>query len=74
MKKENNKDCIINPETEKCNHDIKSSDTSIVILDSPRTFVYPERFFGICKYCGESFIFEKLEDGKVRTIKNKEDD
>ena len=69
----NEKDCIIDPKIEKCNHNIKSRKTSIVILDSPRTFTYPEIFFGICKCCGKSFAFEKLDNGELKRIKNKGD-
>jgi hypothetical protein len=73
MIKENNKDCIIKPEVEKCNHRIKSPKTSIIILDSPRTFTYPEIVFGVCKCCGKSFTFERLENGELKKIKDKGD-
>ena len=69
MTKINNEDYIIKPEVEKCNHRIKSSKTSIITLDSPRTFTYPEMVFGVCKCCGKSFTFKRLENGKLKKIK-----
>ena len=73
MIKENNKDRIVKLKAEKCNHKIKSPKTSITILDSPRTFTYPEIVFGVCKCCGKSFKFERLENAELKKIKDKGD-
>lgn len=62
-----------NKNIEKCNHNIKSAKSSIVILESPRVFTYPERIFGVCRCCGKSFVFEKCDNGKLKRIKDKED-
>ena len=41
----------------KCNHRIKSRNTSIIILDSPKTFTYPEHIYGVCECSGKSFHY-----------------
>ena len=45
----------------KCNHRIKSRNTSIIILDSQKTFTYPEHIYGVCECCGKSFHYIKDE-------------
>lgn len=70
-----NKYGILNPEVEKCNHNIRSLKTSISILESPVTFTYPRDVFGICKYCGKPFHYTMDENGKLKAVrKNKKED
>lgn len=60
----------------KCNHRIKSRNTSIILLDTPRTFTYPQHVYGVCECCGKSFHYIKDENGKLKLYKekiNKED-
>lgn len=60
----------------KCNHRIKSHNTSIIILDSQKTFTYPEHIYGVCGRCGKSFHYIKDEKGNLKIYKekiNKED-
>ena len=67
---------IVNPEVQKCRHNIKSRNTSIVILDTPRTFTFPQDIYGVCKCCGKPFHFVKDENGKIKKYNekiNKED-
>ena len=73
IKNEINEYGIINPDISQCNHDINSKDTSIIILDTPRTFTYPERIFGICKFCGKPFVFIKDDTKQLKLIEEEED-
>ena len=61
---------ISDAQYDKCNHRIKSKNTSIVILPNQRTFVSPEHFYGICKYCGKPFHYI-YEDGELKAYKDK---
>ena len=67
---------IIDPQYEKCNHRIKSKNTSIILLPSQRTFTFPEHVFGVCQYCGKPFHYIKGEDGSLKQYKenNSEED
>ena len=56
---------------QKCKHNIRSKDTSVIILDTPRTFPYPEHVYGVCKCCGKSFHFIKDENGKMKRFNKK---
>lgn len=60
---------IVDAQPEKCNHRIKSKNTSIVILDEQKTFTFPEHIYGICKYCGKPFHYVKNTDGTLSTYK-----
>jgi hypothetical protein len=62
---------IIDPEYDKCNHNIKSNKTSILFLNT-KTFTVPEHIFGICKYCGKPFDYVII-DGKPQLNNEKED-
>ena len=55
----------------KCNHRIKSHNTSIIILDSQKTFTYPEHIYGVCECCGKSFHYIKDEKGNLKIYKEK---
>lgn len=56
----------------KCNHRIKSKNTTIAILSTRRTFTFPEHVYGICKCCGKTFHFiRNHEDGSLKKFKNK---
>lgn len=59
---------------QKCNHRIKSKNTSIAILEDQRTFTVPEHVFGICKVCGKHFHFIKGEDGALLIYTDKKSD
>ena len=53
----------------KCNHRVKSKNTSIVLLNR-KSFTIPERIYGVCKCCGKSFEYVKKENGSLLKYKN----
>ena len=71
VKKTPNEYGIIDPEYDKCNHNIYSNKTSVLFLKMS-TFTDPEHIYGICKYCGKPFDCVMI-DGKPQIINEKED-
>ena len=65
---------IIDPEYEKCNHNINDENTSIVVLSTPRTFTFPEHAYGICQYCGKPFHYIKEKNGSLKIYEEKDDE
>ena len=57
----------------KCNHRIKSKNTTIKLLPGLHTFTYPEHIYGVCECCGKSFHYIKYSDGILKKYKNKEE-
>lgn len=56
----------------KCNHDANSVESTLIFL-SMTQMVFPMRLYAVCKSCGRSFDFEKI-DGKLKEIQdNKEE-
>lgn len=55
---------------DKCNHRIKSKNTTLHLLG--RVFMtYPNVRYAVCMICGKEFKFEEDENGELKPFKKK---
>jgi len=45
-----------------CVHDINKNNHDIILDKTIRTMEFPEKTWGVCKYCGNSLVFIKVKD------------
>lgn len=70
-RKSNKDDEIINAYNDEmvamceCEHDPNREDNSLV-LGSKRNMVYPEEFVFLCKHCGRTFVFNRIEGKYIK--------
>lgn len=57
----------------KCNHNIKSKNTTLNLLG--RVFMtFPNVRHAVCPICGKEFKFAEDENGKLKQLKNCEEE
>ena len=67
----NNKEKV-QKSAKKCNHRVKSENTTIMFLEGYKTFTTPEYVHGVCTCCGKSFLYIKTPEGELKLSNNRE--